>query len=155
MRDPLMNNPTPKYKVGDKVSVARWDSQRLNAQPLGSPAVVDNVTIWDGSNGVPKGVTYSLTGATGTEWTLYEKWVDPWVEPPAEETRPNTSPNLCIDCKYCVITFFNYYCGHPNNINKVTGKVDARCSNVRAFSPNCPLFSDRLPTFDRDHNITQ
>ena len=50
-------------------------------------------------------------------------------------------PKLCVDCKWSRRNRFfkllkTLYCGHPSQINPVTGKARRTCDDERMFSQN-------------------
>lgn len=64
----------PKYKVGDLVSVERWDKYERPPNKIGSPG-----TIRFGETAqCESGFMYSVSGVTGKTLYCDENWLLPW-----------------------------------------------------------------------------
>ncbi len=67
----------PRYKVGDLVSVAKWDATERPEVQIGSPAKVIRIFREHCQTGFMLGVQ----GPTGETGYLDQDWVSPWVSP--------------------------------------------------------------------------
>lgn len=64
----------PRYKVGDLVSVAKWDATERPENHIGSPATVTGVS----REYCQTGFMLALKGLTGREALLDQDWVTKW-----------------------------------------------------------------------------
>lgn len=73
-----MKSPTPKYSIGERVSVSRWAHSGLRTGwPIGQPAEVALVEPWASSE---SGWMVTVEGPGGRVTTLDERWLDRWLE---------------------------------------------------------------------------
>ena len=64
----------PRYKVGDLVSVAKWDMTERPANQIGSPAKVVSIS----KEHCQTGYMLYVVGPTGQPASLDQDWVTPW-----------------------------------------------------------------------------
>jgi len=64
----------PRYKVGDLVSVAKWDATEHPRNRLGSPARVVRIS----KEHCGTGFMLTIKGTTGLDGYLDQDWVTPW-----------------------------------------------------------------------------
>lgn len=68
----------PRYKVGDLVSVAKWDATERPEVRIGSPAKVIGIDQCQ----CESGFLLALQGSNyGAKIQLDQGWVTPWVSP--------------------------------------------------------------------------
>ncbi len=67
----------PRYKVGDLVSVAKWDATQRPENRIRSPARVVSVT----KENCQTGWMLYVEGPTHKAEYLDQDWVTPWVSP--------------------------------------------------------------------------
>jgi|GEM_PF-7090994 len=67
----------PRYKVGDLVSVAKWDKTERPEKQIGSPATVTKIT----KEHCGTGFMLCVKGTSGRDGYLDQDWVTPWVSP--------------------------------------------------------------------------
>lgn len=66
--------PPCKFKVGDKVDVARWDKTERPPNRVGSPATVTGIE----SKRCESGWMVSIQGPSGEINTLDQNWLKEW-----------------------------------------------------------------------------